>query len=64
MVETDRKELRKTTKLRVYSAIVSLHYSMDRHKKKMQAPEIRYLRKAEGGLGMDRIRSDDIQEGD
>ena len=69
MVETDRKELSKTTKLRVYSAIVesTLLYGcetwtlQDRHKKKLQAPEIRYLRKAESGLGMGRIRSDDIQ---
>ena len=66
----DRKELSKTTKLRVYNAIVkpTLLYGSDtwtlqnRHMKKLQATEMRYLRKVEGVTRMDRMRSDDIRE--
>ena len=66
----DRKELSKTTKLRVYNAIVkpTLLYGSEtwtlqnRHMKKLQATEMRYLRKVEGVTRMDRMRSDDIRE--
>ena len=34
----------------------------ERHKKKLRATEMRYLRKVEGVSRMDRIRSDDIRE--
>ena len=57
----DRKELSKTTKLRVYNTIVkpTLLYSsgtwtlQNRHMKKLQATEMRYLRKVEGVTRMD-----------
>ena len=65
----DRRELSKTTKLRVYNAIVkpTLLYGSEtwtlqkRHMKKLQAVEMRYLRKVEGVTRMDRVRSDDIR---
>ena len=66
----NRKDLSKTTKLRVYNAIVkptllngseawTLQY---RHMKKLQATEMRYLKKVEGVTRMDRMSSDDIGE--
>ena len=66
----DPKELSKTTKLSVYNAIVkpSLLYGSEtwtlqnRHMKKLQATEMRYLRNVEGVTRMDRMRSDDIRE--
>ena len=66
----DRKELSKATKLRVYNAVVkpTLLYGSEtwtlqnRHKKKLQATEMRYLRKVEGVTRLDRMRSDDIRE--
>ena len=65
----DRRELSKTTKLRVYNAIVkpTLLYGSEtwtlqkRHMKKLQAVEMRYLRKVEGVTRMDKVRSDDIR---
>ena len=65
----DRRELSKTTKLRVYNAIVNptLLYGSEtwtlqkRHMKKLQAVEMRYLRKVEGVTRMDKVRSDDIR---
>ena len=66
----DSKELSKTTKLRAYNAIVkpSLLYGSEiwtlqnRHVKKLQATEMRYLRNVEGVTRMDRMRSDDVRE--
>ena len=66
----DPKELSKTTKLSAYIAIVkpSLLYGSEtwtlqnRHMKKLQATEMRYLRNVEGVTRMDRMRSDDIRE--
>ena len=66
----DRKELIKATKLRVYNAMVkpTLLYGSEMwtlqnmHKKKLQATEMRYLRKVEGVTRLDRMRSDDIRE--
>ena len=65
----DRRELSKTTKVRVYNTIVkpTLLYGSEtwtlqkRHMKKLQAVEMRYLRKVEGVTRMDRVRSDDIR---
>ena len=65
----DSKKLSKTTKLRVYNTIVkpTLFYGSEtwtmqnRHMKKRQAIEMRYLRKVEGVMRMDRMRSDDIR---
>ena len=66
----DWKELSKTTTLRVYNTIVkpTLLYGSEtwtmqnRHMKKRQATEMRYLRKVEGVMRMDWMRSDDIRE--
>ena len=66
----DQKELSKITKLRVYNAIVKptvLYGSetwtlQNRHMKKLQATEMRCLRKVEGVTRMDRMRSDEIRE--
>ena len=66
----DRKELCKTTKLRVYNTIVkpTLLYGSEtwtlqnRHMKKLQATEMRYPRKVKGMTRMDRMRRDDITE--
>ena len=60
----------KTTKLRVYNAIVkpTLLYGSEtwtlqnRHMKKLQATEMRYLGKVEGVTRMGRMTSDDIRE--
>ena len=65
----DRKELSKTTKLRVYNTIVKptllcgseMWTLQNRHMKKLQATEMRYLRKVEGVTRMDWMRSDDIR---
>ena len=65
----DLRELSKTTKLRVYNAIVkpTLLYGSEtwtlqkRHINKLQAVEMRYLRKVEGVTRMDKVRSDDIR---
>ena len=66
----DWKEISKTTKLRVYNTIAkpTLLYGsgtwtlQNRHMKKLQATEMRYLRKVEGVTRMDMMRSDDIRE--
>ena len=63
VVDRKTKELSKATKLRVYNAVVkpTLLYGSEtwtlqnRHKKKLQATEMRYLRKVEGVTRLDRI---------
>ena len=62
----DCKEFSKTTKLRVYNAIVkptqlygceTLWTLLNRHMKKLQAREMRYVRKVEGVTRMDKMTS-------
>ncbi len=56
--------------MQVYNAVVkpTLLYGSEtltfqnRHKKKLQATQMRYLRKVEGVTRLDRMRSDEIRE--
>ena len=65
----ERKELSKATKLRVINAMVVptlLHGSetwtlQKRHRSKIQAMEMRYLRKVEGLTRLDRVSNEDIR---
>ena len=65
----ERKELSKATKLRVINAMVvpTLLYGSEtwtlqkRHRSKIQAMEMRYLRKVEGVTRLDRALSEDIR---
>ncbi len=65
----ERKELSKATKLRVINAMVvpTLLYGSEtwtlqkRHRSKIQAMEMRYLRKIEGVTRLDRVPNEDIR---
>ena len=64
----ERKELSKATKLRVINAMVvppllygSETWTWKRHKSKIQAKEMRYLRKVEGVTRLDRVSNEDIR---
>ena len=65
----ERKELSKATKLRVINAMVvpTLLYGSEtwtlqrRHRSKIQAMEMRYLRRVEGVTRMDRLTNEDIR---
>ena len=65
----ERKELSKATKLRVINAMVvpTLLYGSEtwtlqkRHRSKIQAMEMRYLRKVEGVTRLDRVLNEDIR---
>ena len=65
----DEKELSKATKLRVNNAMVvpTLLYGSEtwtlqkRHRSKIQAMEMRYLRKVEGVTRLDRVSNEDIR---
>ena len=65
----ERKELSKATKLRVINAMVvpTLLYGREtwtlqkRHRSKIQAMEMRYLRKVEGVTRLDRVSNEDIR---
>ena len=65
----ERKELSKATKLRVINAMVvpTMLYGREtwtlqkRHRSKIQAMEMRYLRKVEGVSRLDRVSNEDIR---
>ena len=65
----ERKELSKANKLRVINAMVvpTLLYGSEiwtlqkRHRSKIQAMEMRYLRKVEGVTRLDRVSNEDIR---
>ena len=65
----ERKELSKATKLRVINAMVvpTLLYGSEtwtlqkRHRSKIQAMEMRYLRKVEGVTRLDRVSNEDFR---
>ena len=65
----ERKELSKATKLRVINAMVvpALMYGSEtwtlqkRHRSRIQAMEMRYLRKIEGVTRLDRLSNEDIR---
>ena len=65
----EHKELSKATKLRVINAMVvpTLLYGSEtwtlqrRHRSKIQAMEMRYLRRVEGVTRMDRLANEDIR---
>lgn len=64
------KGAKKSTKLRVYNVIVKptplygreTWTLQNRHTKKLQVTEIRYLRRVEGVKRLNRMRSDDLRE--
>ena len=66
----DRKELKKSTKMRVYNAMVlrTMLYECEtwtlqkRHEGKLQALEMRYLRRVEGVTQVDRVRNEDVRQ--
>ncbi len=65
----ERKELSKATKLRVINAMIvpTLLYGSEtwtvqkRHRSKIQAMEMRYVRKIEGVTRLDRVSNEDIR---
>ena len=65
----ERKELSKATKLRIINAMVvpTLLYGSEtwtlqkRHRSKIQAMEMRFLRKVEGVTTLDRVSNEDIR---
>ena len=65
----DRRELKKSTKLRVYNAMVlpTLLYGCEtwtmqqRHVSSLQALEMRYLRRVQGVTRLNRVRNEDIR---
>ena len=66
----DRRELKKSTKMKVYNAMVlpTMLYECEtwtlrkKHESKLQALEMRYLRRVEGVTQVDRVRNEDVRQ--
>ena len=66
----ERREPKKTTKMKVYNTMVipTLMYGCEtwtmskRHESRLQATKMAYLRSVEGVTRMDRIRNDKLRE--